>query len=276
MQLGGKPPQLADQAKDGIADITWTLAVYTPGRFPVHETFSLPFMNTNAEDTSVALWKFMEENAGDEYAGMQPLAFHVHAPGKFHMREKAIHSKDDLAGLQIRAPNRAVGDALQILGAEPVFFPVTEMAQGLANGVIDGTLLPYEVVPVFKLHELTSVHCAAEQTGRGLYGNSFGVVMNQAAYEGLSDDLRKVLDDNSGEEFSRQIGANFDTFEGVGLKMCQDRGNEFVEIPAAEIATWQEASQPVLEAWVEMLNEKGHDGAALLQRANELIDAESA
>jgi TRAP-type C4-dicarboxylate transport system substrate-binding protein len=276
MQLGGGPPQLADQAKDGIADITWTLAVYTPGRFPVHETFSLPFMNTTAEATSVALWKFMAENAGDEYAGMQPLAFHVHAPGKFHMREKAIQSKADLAGLRIRAPNQAVGDALQILGAEPVFFPVTEMAQGLSSGVIDGTLLPYEVVPVFKLHELTKVHVSAASTGRGLYGNSFAVVMNQAAYEGLSDDLRKVIDENSGEAFSRKIGANFDTFENVGLKLCQDRGNQFVEIPAEEIATWREASQPVIDAWVQMLNDKGHDGAMLLQRANELIDAESA
>jgi TRAP-type C4-dicarboxylate transport system substrate-binding protein len=33
MQLGGKPPQLADQARDGVVDIVWTLPGYTPGRF---------------------------------------------------------------------------------------------------------------------------------------------------------------------------------------------------------------------------------------------------
>jgi TRAP-type C4-dicarboxylate transport system substrate-binding protein len=34
MQLGGTPPQLFDQAKDGVDDLTWTVLGYTPGRFP--------------------------------------------------------------------------------------------------------------------------------------------------------------------------------------------------------------------------------------------------
>ncbi len=44
MQLGGTPPQLFDQARDGIADITWTVLGYTPGRFNKTEVFELPFM----------------------------------------------------------------------------------------------------------------------------------------------------------------------------------------------------------------------------------------
>ena len=44
MQLGGTPPQLYDQARDGVADIVWTLPGYTPGRFPRIEVFELPFV----------------------------------------------------------------------------------------------------------------------------------------------------------------------------------------------------------------------------------------
>src|SRR5215211_6782873 len=44
MQLGGTPPQLYDQARDGVVDIVWTLPGNTPGRFPVSETFELPFV----------------------------------------------------------------------------------------------------------------------------------------------------------------------------------------------------------------------------------------
>ena len=49
MALGGTPPQLIDQARDGVVDIVWTLPGYSPGRFPRAEVFELPFMMTDAE-----------------------------------------------------------------------------------------------------------------------------------------------------------------------------------------------------------------------------------
>src|SRR3546814_177304 len=50
MQLGGKPPALYDQARDGVVDIIWTLTGYTPGRFPGTEAFELPFVPARAEE----------------------------------------------------------------------------------------------------------------------------------------------------------------------------------------------------------------------------------
>ena len=44
MQLGGTPPQLYDQARDGVADLVWTLPGSTPGRFPGIEVVELPFV----------------------------------------------------------------------------------------------------------------------------------------------------------------------------------------------------------------------------------------
>ena len=275
MQLGGKPAQLIDQVRDGIADISWALPVYNPGRYPLAETATLPFMVTTAEATSVALDKFMAAYGGDEFADVHVLAFHVHAPGKFHMREKPIASAADLAGLRIRAPNQVFGRALGILGAEPVFFPVTEMAVGLANGVIDGTCLPYEVVPAFKLQELTKVHCEPQAGARGLYANSFVVPMNKARYEAMPDDLRAVIDANSGIELSRFMGRTFDVNEQAGYELCKAQGNSFVEIPRPEMERWREATRPVVEDWIRMLDDKGHPGAELVAALDGLITAAS-
>ena len=47
--------QLYDQARDGVADVVWTLPGYTAGRFPSLEAFELPFMMQNPEATSKAL-----------------------------------------------------------------------------------------------------------------------------------------------------------------------------------------------------------------------------
>lgn len=273
MQLGGKPPQLADQVKNGIVDIAWALPTYTPGRYPVAETMGLPFMVTNAEKTSVALHKLMDEFGGDEYAGMKSLAYWSHDGGKLHMREKAVRTAADLKGMKIRSPNSAMGELLSSMGAEPVFFPVTEMVVGLSNGVIDGCCLPYEVVPPFKLQELTKLSCEAAPGARGLYANTNTLLMNQASYEGLSDDLRGVIDANSGIALSQRIGQTFDQFEAVGRGIVEKAGNEIVEIGADEIAKWQEASKPVYANWEKTLNDAGHDGAAIIARANELLDS---
>lgn len=273
MQLGGKPPQLADQVRQGICDIAWTLPVYTPDRFPVAETMSNPFMVTNAEKSSVALHTLMDEFGQDEYRGMKPLAFHTHDGGKLHTRNAPVLSKADLQGLKLRAPNQSTGDMLTALGAEVVFFPVTDMVVGLSNGVIDGCCLPYEVVPAFKLQELTSFSAAPAPAARGLYANTFSILMNEAKYEGLSDDLRGVIDAASGIDLSRRVGAQFDGFEAFGRSVVEKQGNEIVEIPAEEISQWQAEAAPVHEAWVSKLNDMGHDGAAIMARANELLDA---
>ncbi|SFA68917.1 TRAP-type C4-dicarboxylate transport system, substrate-binding protein [Poseidonocella pacifica] len=273
MQLGGKPPQLADQVRNGICDIAWTLPVYTPDRFPVAETMSNPFMVTNAEKTSVALHNLMDEFGGDEYRGMKPLAYHTHDGGKLHTRDAPVLSAADLQGLKLRAPNQSTGDMLAGFGAEVVFFPVTEMVVGLSSGVIDGCCLPYEVVPAFKLQELTSFTSEPAAGARGLYANSFSLLMNEARYEGLSDDLRGVIDAASGIELSRRIGKQFDGFEAFGRGVVEKHGNTIEEIPVEEINRWREAASPVHEAWIAKLNDRGHDGAAIMARANELLDA---
>ncbi|MET3599802.1 TRAP transporter substrate-binding protein [Martelella mangrovi] len=272
MQLGGKAPQLVDQARQGIVDIAWTLPVYTPDRFPVAETMALPFMVTSAEQTSVAMDTLMREYGMAEYRGMQPLAFHTHAGGKLHTRGKPITSKADLSGMRIRAPNQSTGNMLSALGAEVVFFPVTEMVVGLSNGVIDGCCLPYEVVPAYKLQELTEFSAAPAPGARGLYSNTFALVMNERSYEGLSDDLRKVIDDHSGPALSQRLGAAFDRFEAVGKGVVEKNGNDIVEIPADQIAEWRGAAEPVVAEWQKKLDDKGYDGAAIIKRANELLD----
>jgi len=55
MQLGGSPPQLFEQARDGVADVVWTLPGYTAGRFPSVEVFEMPFMMQSPEATSKAM-----------------------------------------------------------------------------------------------------------------------------------------------------------------------------------------------------------------------------
>lgn len=110
---------------------------------------------------------------------------------------------------------------LTLLGAEVVFFSVADMVVGLSNGVIDGCYLPYEVVPSFKLQELTSYSSEPASGARGLYANTFALVMDQRSYDGLSPDLQGVIDAASGPALSQRIGRQFDEFEAFGRSMVE-------------------------------------------------------
>lgn len=275
MQLGGKPPQLIDQARDGIADIVWTLPGYSAGRFPIVEVFELPFMMTTAEATSRAVWEFVQEHDQDEFKGLRPLAFHVHGPGHFFMVRNPVTGLSDLRGTKLRAPTRLTNLMLASLGASPVGMPVPQVPEALSKGVIDGAIIPYEVVPAIKVHELTRFASEGDTNFPGLYTTVFIFAMNPARYDRLPDDLKKVIDANSGADTSAWIGAVWDAADGPARQKVSDQGNPINTIPAAELEKWREASAQVVDTWIKDANAKGADGPALLEAARDLISKHS-
>ena len=270
MQLGGTPPQLFDQARTGVVDLAWTVGGYTPGRFPSAGVFELPFMPVSAEVTSKALQEYAEQEMKDELKEVHLLAMHTHAPGSLHTRDRAINSADDLKGVKMRAPNKLMADAMQGLGASPMFMPVTQMTSSLSKGVVDSTMLPFEVVAPMKIHELVKYHTKIEGD-RGLYTQFFLFVMNNDSYNRLPADLQKVIDQNSGVETAGFIGRAYDHNEVLGLEAAEKRGNTFNVLSKEETQHWREAMQPVVNGWIEEMDKSGRDGKALYQKANDLI-----
>ena len=271
MQLGGTPPQLLNQVRDGVADVVWTLPGYTPGRFPVSEVFELPFVTTTHEASSRALWDFVQANAMSEFAGMKPLGVWVNGPNQLHFRDKQVKTLDDIKGMKVRAPSRLGNKLLASLGATPVGMPVPQMAESLSKGVIEGALIPWEVVPATKTHELTKFH--AEAGGdRAMTTATMIYVMNQKKYDSLPPELKKVIDDNSGREFSAWVSTQFKDADAAGRQAAVARGNTVYEIPAAEIAKWQDATKPVAAEWIKDISGKGQNGQKLYDEAVSLVD----
>ncbi len=271
MQLGGKPPELIDQAIDGTVDIVWTLPGSTPGRFPSTEVFELPFMMTNAEAASRAYWDIFESRMKDtEFKDAHIIAAWVHGPGVVHSREP-VTKLDDMKGKKVRAPTRVINALLGQLGATPVGMPVPAITENLSKGVIDGAVIPWEVTTALKVPELVKNH--TEFGGEhALYTTTFVLAMNKARYESLPDDLKKVIDDNSGQDVSALFGKTQEEYDAPGRKAAVDAGNNIIELSAVDVETWKTSAQPVLDNWVTEMKGKGIDGQALLDEARALID----
>ena len=225
MQLGGTPVQLYDQAKDGVVDIVWTLPGNTAGRFPRIEVFELPFMMNNAEATSKAYWEYVQTVAPDEFKDVQMLALHVHGPGMFHTKDKLIKTVDDLKGMKVRGPTRQITKMLGFIGATPVGMPLPAIPDALSKGTIDGCVIPWEVVPSVKVHELTKFHSEFDNSGGALYTTTFVMAMNKAKYNSLAPDLKKVIDNNSGMATSAWLGKVQQGNDPNGRKAAEDRKN---------------------------------------------------
>jgi TRAP-type transport system periplasmic protein len=271
MQLGGTPPQLIDQVKDGVADIVWTLPGYTAGRFPVMEVFELPFMSASAEATSQAAWDYYVMYGSKEFPGIKAIAVNVHDNGYVHGTNKQVKTRADFKGIKMRAPTRQTNKMLAALGATPVAMPLPALADALSKGVVDGYLLPWEVIPSIKAHELSKFHSETDPKSRALYTAVFILGMNQAKYDSLPPDLKKVIDNNSGANVARAFGKQWDASAPPARKQAADRGNTFYMIPASELEQWQKTTASLEDEWVRDVSAKGQDGKQLLQTAKDLI-----
>lgn len=273
MMLGGAPANLFDQARDGVVDLAWTVLGYTPGRFPKSEVFEMPFLVTNAEDTSRAFQRFVEENAMDEFAGVKLIAVHTHGPGLFHSRHP-IETLEDLDGMKIRGGSRVISAMLADLGAEPIGMPVPEVPEALSRGAIDATTIPWQVTLALRTSEIVGHHTGFAGD-HGLYTQTFALVMNRDAYDRLPDDLKAVIDANSGFEWAGRFGAANDADDVVARDEAIAVGNSIVTLDAAETERWRMAAQVTIENWFAETEAAGIDGRGLYERAVQLVAEET-
>ncbi len=270
MQMGGSPAQLFDQARDGVADITWTVLGYTPGRFNKSEVFELPFMCSGGpENCSRAFQEYVEKNAADEFRSVKLIAVHTHGPGLFHTKQP-VTGLESLRGMKIRGGSRVINNMLVKLGASPVGMPVPQVPEALSKGVIDGATVPWEVAPSVKIPELVKNHTTFAGN-EGLFTQTFALSMNRATYDKLPDDLKKVIDANSGVTVSAMFGRAMADADKVGRDMAVKAGNNIVALDALETQRWRRTAGAVESDWVNEMKGKGIDGAKLVSEARSFV-----
>lgn len=270
MSLGGRPGDLYDQAVDGAVEAVLTLPGYTSGRFNRAEVFELPFMMEDSVATSKAFYDLVTSELQDgEFEETKILAAWVHGPGVIHSKEP-IATLEDLAGKEMRGPTRLVTDLLGELGATPVGMPLPKIPENISKGVISGAVVPWEVTPSIRLSELVGHHTEIGGA-RALYTAMFVLAMNWDAYEDMPDDLRAILDAETGKAFSGETARIQAQGDAVGRSLAAS--NKIITLDQSEVERWVEAAQPVYDRWIARASDEGFDGAAAIAKAKALIDA---
>jgi len=276
MQLGGSAPSQFDLIRDDAIDGGWVIPGYQPNRFPEAEAMELPFMTTKSgEEASAAAWQFTQDYLMDDFADVHVIAAHMHGPGIVHKRGAPIETVEDFAGLKLRGPSRPATLLLEELGATPIGMPVPQFPEALSRGVVDGGVITWEMSPSLKLDELTDSHTDVAGN-QALYNLYFIWAMNKDVYEGMPDDLRAIIDANSGMMASKWAGRAHDTGDVVGRDLMAAGGNTIAELSVEETTRIITIGTEVTDAWIAEMDAKGYDGAALVAAAQAAVTQNSA
>ena len=170
-------PGTFDAVRDGLMDLSYVTASYTPARHVLPLMAELPGAGATAEINSVAYsriyWKYFHKVG--EYNGVKLLAVWTHGPGQMFTK-KPVKGIGDIQGLKIRTGGGIAEAVAKALGTSAFVKPAPESYELLKSGVADGVFFPLESIISFKLD--TVLEQATLFPG-GMYSSAFGFFMNQ-------------------------------------------------------------------------------------------------
>jgi len=250
------PPGTFEAVKNGLADLSFTVHGYTPGRFVMGQMVEFPFMGNSPEVTSVAYQRIYARYPAfaTEHQGVKVLAVFTHGPGIIFNTKHPIAKVEDLAGLKFRVGGGMVNEIGKSLGMNVTLKPSTESYELLSTGVMDGTLFPAESVEGFKIDKV--IKHATTFPG-GLYNTSFLFMMNQAKFDALPADAKKAVEELSGEFAARLMGRAWDKVDRRGMAFMQAAGVQFVKADAGFVKAVKDKTASLEDTWAKAAEAKG-------------------
>ena len=256
------PPGTFDAVRDGLVDLSYVTASYTPARHILPLMAELPGAGETAEINSVAYsrihWKYFQKVG--EYKGVKLLAVWTHGPGQMFTK-KQIHSLNDFQNLKIRTGGGISAEVITALGGSPFFKPAPESYELLNSGVADGVFFPLESIVSFKLD--TVLEQATIFPG-GMYSSAFGFFMNEDKWNKLPKQDQAAIEKLSYEYVARSNGQSWDTADQKGLDALKKSGVKIVAADKALVAEVQKRSAPIIDDWIKKASAKGVDAKAIL------------
>ncbi len=252
----GTVPAQFDVARDGQADLVVFIPGYTPNRFDILDVAQLPFMGDDPERLAPVVDRFFRKNLAsyNEFKGVHPLSVYVVSPGQIFNRVRPIKALADFKGLKIRSPQASATQALTLLGAVPVSKPVSETYELLSSGVLDGTFMPPESIPAFKLTDLVP---HATIVPGAIYNTVLVLGINEDKWKSISQADRDAITRISGDAFAANIGRAYAKGDKAAFDTIRKAGRTVDVLSEPVVVEMKKALQPIEKDWIEKAKKKG-------------------
>jgi TRAP-type transport system periplasmic protein len=261
------PPGTFDAVREGLVDLSYVTASYTPARHILPLMPELPGAGETSLVNSVAYsrihWKYFHKVG--EYKGVKLLGVFTHGPGQMFTK-KPVNGIGDVQGLKIRTGGGVAEAVAKALGASAFVKPAPESYELLKSGVADGVFFPMESIVSFKLE--TVLEQATLFPG-GMYSSAFGFFMNEDKWNKLPRQDQEAIEKISGEHIARLAGKSWDDADVKGLEALKKSGVKIVNASPELVAEVKKRSAPIVEDWIKQASAKGVDAARVLAEFRE-------
>lgn len=256
-------PGTFDAVRDGLADVSYTVHGYTPGRFVLSKVAEFPSLGNSSEITSVAYNRIYDRHLAkaNEHKGVKVLAVFTHGPGQIYNVKKPITKVEELEGMKFRVGGGVVNDIAKALGMNALLKPAPESYEILSTGVADGTLFPAESIASFKLEKIIKY---VTLVPGGLYNTSFVMMMNEDRWNKLSKQDQDIVMSVSGERLARLAGKAWDTRDAFGVDVMKQNGIQTTIATSEFVGAVGKKTGGIEKAWYDEAKKKGVDGAKVL------------
>ncbi len=258
------PAQTFDAVRDGLADVSYIVPGYTPGRFLLTQIAEFPFSGESGEELSAAYQRIHEKHLAqvDEHKGVMVLAVFTHGPGHIYNTKRPINNLSDLRGMKIRVGGGFVNELSKSMGVNALLKPATESYELLASGIADGIFFPKNSPDDFKFAPLIK-HMTL--IPGGLYNTAFTMIANPDKWNRISAEDRAAIQKLCGEHLARRLARAYDSGDAIGFKLVQDAKVDIRTASPQLVEEIRAAAQPVEKAWVDQVKAKGLNGTLILE-----------
>ena len=255
------PPATFDAVRDGLADLSYSVHGYTPGRYLLTKMAEMPFLGDSAVATSVAYERMYQKHLAklDEHRGMKVITVFTHGPGQIFNNKRAINALADLDGIKFRVGGGVVNDVGKALNVNMTLKPAPQSYELMSSGVVDGVWFPDESIVSFKLDKLIKFRTSVPG---GLYNTSFAFVMNPATWAKIPKADQTIIDKLSGEAAARHFGKYWDEDDTRSRAHQQASGVQFTQANAKFVSDFKSRTASIETDWVKEAGAKGLSNAA--------------
>lgn len=272
--------ELSGGIRDGLADVGYLLTAYFPAEYPHINLLNESSMRLNLydKDRLNGLGTYAFQGAITEFIFFdcpeclkeltdqnQVYTANVASSAYALICNQAVVKPADLAGLRIRVAGSHWSRWVSRFGGSSVSMTISDLREGLGQGVLDCTISSLPDVINLNLTEVVS-DVTLDLPG-GIYAGSSGASMNRDVWRSLSEDQRRAVL-RAGADLTAITPWRYEITQQVALDAIRERGGNIhtgsVEFHRATEAFVKEDMDAIVDYYEERYG---------IERAEEILTA---
>lgn len=264
---------LYDRVLAGEVDVAWTPIRTSPAQFPRMSVVEFPFTARRAQGASRAVSEFVRTNdlSDRDFDGVRLLAVHVGDGSQLHWGRALAEPPADVKGRRVAVATTGDAAMLAAMGAVPVEMPLPKMSEALSSGSVDGALLSWGDAQAADVDRAARSHTEFGPGTGGLTSSLFVLVMSAGSFGALPDDLKAVVNANSGADTAAWLGRVMDDVAAQARKAAVARGDAIRVLTQEERERWISAARTVANARIDALEQADVRVKGFVERLREQL-----